>query len=638
MSQPNIIKIQGARVNNLKNITVEIPRNQLVVITGLSGSGKSSLAFDTLYAEGQRRYVESLSAYARQFLGKMSKPEVDNISGISPAIAIEQKSSNRNPRSTVGTSTEIYEYIKLLFARIGHTFSPISGKEVTRDSVSNVSDKITALPSDTKVMIFSPLLIKEKRTETEQLQVLQQMGFSRLGMFDKKRFVEIISIDEIKNYELGVGKSKIKNQKSKIDYKLLIDRLTIKSNDADLYSRVFDSIQTAYHEGNGICFVQILDGDLLEFSNRFELDGITFEKPNENFFSFNNPYGACPTCEGYGSIIGISEDLVVPNPSLSVYQDAIAIWRGEKMGEGKQQLIANAERLKFPIHKPYNQLTFAQKKMLWDGTKYSEGIYDLFKWIETQTHKIQYRVMLARYRGKTSCPDCNGTRLRKDAGYVKVSGKNIQELMLMPIDELQTFFSKLKLSEHETIIAKRILFEINSRLQFLLDVGLNYLTLNRLSNSLSGGEAQRINLATSLGSALVGSMYILDEPSIGLHGRDTERLIHVLKQLRDLGNSVIVVEHDEEIIKSADQIIDIGPLAGVHGGEVVFQGKTPVNGERCTVHGNASQKKHPSPESLTCKYLLGELKIPTPTFRRKWMDYIELKGACEHNLQNLDVK
>jgi excinuclease ABC subunit A len=659
MSQPNIIKIQGARVNNLKNITVEIPRNQFVVITGLSGSGKSSLAFDTLYAEGQRRYVESLSAYARQFLGKMSKPEVDNISGISPAIAIEQKSSNRNPRSTVGTSTEIYEYIKLLFARIGHTYSPISGKEVTRDSVSNVADKITALPNGTKVMIFSPLLIKENRTETEQLQVLQQMGFSRLGVFDKKGFVEIISIDDVQ--------SKIKNQKSKIptDYKLLIDRLTIKNDDADLYSRVFDSIQTAYHEGNGICFVQILDGEILEFSNRFELDGMTFEKPNENFFSFNNPYGACQTCEGYGSVIGISEDLVVPTPSLSVYDDAIAIWRGEKMGEGKQQLIANAERLKFPIHKPYNQLTLAQKDMLWNGTKYSEGIYDLFKWIETQAHKVQYRVMLARYRGKTACPDCNGTRLRKDAGYVKVTGKNIQELVLMPIDELIMFFKKIKLPEHETIIAKRILTEINSRLQFLMDVGLNYLTLNRLSNSLSGGEAQRINLATSLGSALVGSMYILDEPSIGLHSRDTERLIHVLKQLRDLGNSVIVVEHDEEIIKSADQIIDIGPLAGVHGGEVVFQGKIEngelkmeneklqitnyelqVDNQKSKIKNQKSSEAklhspftiHHSPESLTCKYLLGDLTIPIPSFRRKWTDYIELKGACEHNLQNLTVK
>ncbi|MCL2028635.1 MAG: excinuclease ABC subunit A, partial [Bacteroidales bacterium] len=432
MNQPNVIKIQGARVNNLKNITVEIPRNRLVVITGLSGSGKSSLAFDTLYAEGQRRYVESLSAYARQFLGKMSKPEVDNISGISPAIAIEQKSANRNPRSTVGTSTEIYEYIKLLFARIGHTFSPISGKEVTRDSVTNVADKITALPNDTKVMIFAPLLIKENRTETEQLQVLQQMGFSRLGVFNKKGFEEIVSIDDV-----GAGHAPpLQN------HKLLIDRLTVKTNDFDLYSRVFDSIQTAYHEGNGICYVQIVDGDLLEFSNRFELDGITFEKSNENFFSFNNPYGACPTCEGYGSVIGISEDLVVPNPSLSVYEDAIAIWRGEKMGEAKHHLIAHAERLKFPIHKPYNQLTPAQRKLLWDGNKYFEGIHDLFKWIETQTHKIQYRVMLARYRGKTPCPDCQGTRLRKDAGYVKINKKNIQDLVLMPIDELQLFFKK----------------------------------------------------------------------------------------------------------------------------------------------------------------------------------------------------
>jgi excinuclease ABC subunit A len=503
MSEKKNINIRGARVNNLKNISVEIPRNRLVVITGLSGSGKSSLAFDTLYAEGQRRYVESLSAYARQFLGKMSKPEVDDISGISPAIAIEQKSANRNPRSTVGTSTEIYEYIKLLFARVGHTFSPISGKEVTRDSVSNATDKIMALPNDTKVMIFAPLLIKENRTETEQLQVLQQMGFSRLGIFDNDKFQEIISIDDVENSpsfprkreprrarrsqspsEGIAGQARNdKQQPTANNQKLLIDRLTIKSDDADLYSRIFDSIQTAYHEGNGICFVQIIDGKLLEFSNRFELDGMVFEKPNENFFSFNNPYGACSTCEGYGSVIGISEDLVVPNPTLSVYENAIAIWRGEKMGEAKQHLIANAERLKFPIHKPYNQLTAEQRKLLWDGNSYFEGINDLFKWIETQTHKIQYRVMLARYRGKTPCPDCEGTRLRKDAGYVKVGGKNIQDLVLMPIDELQTFFNKIKLPKDEAVIAKRILQEINSRLQFLMDVGLNYLTLNRLSNS-----------------------------------------------------------------------------------------------------------------------------------------------------------
>ncbi|MCL2414877.1 MAG: excinuclease ABC subunit UvrA [Bacteroidales bacterium] len=657
MGDKKNITIRGARVNNLKNITVEIPRNKLVVITGLSGSGKSSLAFDTLYAEGQRRYVESLSAYARQFLGKMSKPEVDDISGISPAIAIEQKSANRNPRSTVGTSTEIYEYIKLLFARIGHTFSPISGKEVTRDSVSKATDEVTALPNDTKVMIFAPLLIKENRTESEQLQVLQQMGFSRLGKFGKKGFEEIVSIDDINNptevepppngrhceggtteathNDSGLLRLTARND----DQKLLIDRLTIKSNDPDLYSRVFDSIQTAYHEGNGICFVQIMGGKLLEFSNRFELDGITFEKPNENFFSFNNPYGACTTCEGYGSVIGISEDLVVPNPTLSVYENAVAIWRGEKMGEAKQHLIANAELLKFPIHKPYNKLTSEQRKLLWDGNKYFEGINDLFKWIETQTHKIQYRVMLARYRGKTLCPDCGGTRLRKDAGYVKVGEKNIQELVLMPIDELQTFFKKLKLPKDEAVIAKRILQEINSRLQFLMDVGLNYLTLNRLSNSLSGGEAQRINLATSLGSALVGSMYILDEPSIGLHSRDTERLIHVLKQLRDLGNSVIVVEHDEEIIRAADEIIDIGPLAGVHGGEVVFQGAVASTSSATGMRSlSLSKRPHSVPESLTCEYLLGKREIPIPAFRRKWTDYIELKGACEHNLQNLTVK
>ncbi|GHV72511.1 UvrABC system protein A [Bacteroidia bacterium] len=635
------IKIQGARVNNLKNISVEIPRNKLVVITGLSGSGKSSLAFDTLYAEGQRRYVESLSAYARQFLGKINKPEVNQISGISPAIAIEQKTGNYNPRSTVGTSTEIYEYLKLLYARIGRTISPVSGKEVTRDSVSSTTDSIFALPEGTKIVIFAPFIVKEQRSTHEQLQVLQQMGFSRMGRRLEDDTIETVIIDDVAN------QTTIDTQR----YLLLIDRLILKPNDPDLYSRIFESIQTAFHEGVGECLIQINGSELRPFSNRFELDGMVFEKPNENFFSFNNPYGACKTCEGYGSIIGISEDLVIPNPSLSVYEDAVAVWRGEKMSEGKMLLIKNAERLNFPIHKPYNQLTPEQKHLLWYGAEGIEGIYPLFKWIETQTYKIQYRVMLARYKGKTQCPDCQGSRLRHDTSYVKIVGKSILDLVMMPIDALQQFFNTLKLSDTESKIVHRILQEINSRLQFLMDVGLNYLTLNRLSSSLSGGEAQRINLATSLGSALVGSLYILDEPSIGLHSRDTARLIEALKHLRDLGNTVIIVEHDEEIIRAADEIIDIGPLAGIQGGTLVFQGNQAdlkkagiAIRKRVTNDPRLSQKHFDTkvflnePFSLTAAYLDGTFNIPQSIAYRKWKHRITLKGACEHNLKNVDVQ
>ncbi len=609
----NTIRIQGARVNNLKNISVEIPHNQFVVITGLSGSGKSSLAFDTLYAEGQRRYVESLSSYARQFLGKMGKPEVDNIVGISPAIAIEQKNINRNPRSTVGTSTEIYEYLKLLFARIGRTFSPISGGEVKRDSVSNVTDFIIGLNADTKIYIYCPFLVKENRTVEEQLKVLQQMGFSRMGKKEKKQ-IEVIRIDDL----LAQNTKQIKPE----DFYILIDRLTVKKDDHDFETRVFDSVQTAYYEGNGYCTIQH-DDQLTEFSNHFMLDGMKFEKPSENFFSFNNPYGACPTCEGFGNIVGISQDLVIPKPTLSVYEETVACWKGDRMSEWRAQVIKYAEKYKFPIHKPYLELTQAQKDMLWNGTKDFEGIYDFFKWVESKIQKVQYRVMLSRFRGKTTCPDCQGTRLRKDASYVKVGGKSIQELCLMPIEKLIVFFKELKLSESEQTVSKRLLDEINSRLTFLENVGLTYLTLNRLSGSLSGGESQRIRLATSLGSALVGSLYILDEPSIGLHSHDTNRLIQALHQLRDLGNTVIVVEHDEEIINASDYIIDIGPGAGRLGGEVVFEGQT---------------KDLKNAKTLTADYVFGRKEIPVPKTRRKWRNFIEVKGACEHNLKSLDVK
>ncbi|MCK3683370.1 excinuclease ABC subunit UvrA [Maribellus sp. YY47] len=607
------IEIQNARVHNLKNISLKIPRNKFIVVTGVSGSGKSSLAFDTLFAEGQRRYVESLSSYARQFLGRINKPEVDFINGIPPAIAIEQKVNTRNPRSTVGTSTEIYDYLKLLFARIGKTYSPVSGEIVSRHSVTDVVDFINSFDEGTRIIIASPLIPKNGRSILEEAELLMQQGFSRLETND-----EIKKIDELilaKSDDFCNGACN-----------LVIDRLSVQ-RDEDTQSRMADSVQTAFFEGNGECTIKayLPDGvQSAQFSNRFEADGIEFEEPSVHMFSFNNPVGACPTCEGYGKVIGIDEDLVIPNKSLSIYQDAIACWKGEKMGEWKNELIYAADKFGFPIHKPFYELTEEQKFLIWTGNQYFNGLNAFFKFLEESSYKIQYRVMLSRYRGKTVCPECKGSRLKREAGYVKISGKSIQELVLMPVSDLRELFRHLELTPHDVEIAKRILIEINNRLEFLCDVGLGYLTLNRLSSTLSGGESQRINLATSLGSSLVGSLYILDEPSIGLHSRDTEKLIKVLRRLQMIGNTVFVVEHDEEIIRAADEVIDIGPLAGQHGGEVVFQGN----------HEELAKK----PESLTTKYLTGVEKIPVPEKRRKWTNFIELVGARENNLKNIRVK
>ena len=585
-----MIKIHGARVNNLKNISVDIPQGKLVVITGLSGSGKSSLAFDTLYAEGQRRYVESLSSYARQFLGRMAKPEVDLIENIAPAVAIEQKVNTSNPRSTVGTSTELYEYLKLMFARIGRTYSPVSGVEVKRHSVSDVVDYVFTHPEGTRITIFAPLLTSKEHPLRPQLEMLHQEGFMRVAVKG--------TVVRIEDY-LASGAADPEPGLTTDDVTLLVDRIQVHANDPvsgltidDQTARVAESVQTAFFEGRGSCIIhsEQPDGSASEtrhFSNRFEADGITFEKPNPNFFSFNNPYGACPTCGGYGSVIGIDEDLVVPNKSLSIYDDAVMCWRGEKMSEWKNHFIRLSTKLDFPIHTPYCELTPEQHDLLWHGSGSWEGIDGFFKWVEEQGYKIQYRVMLSRYRGKTACPDCRGTRLRKDAEYVKVCGRSISELLAMPVTDFAGWLESIAseapaeeshngmpttLTAHEREVVRRLLIELNHRVGYLLDVGLGYLSLNRLSNSLSGGESQRINLATSLGSSLVGSMYILDEPSIGLHSRDTDRLIRVLKQLRDLGNTVIVVEHDEDIMRAADYIIDIGPGAGRMGGEVVFAG------------------------------------------------------------------
>lgn len=618
MSSPvkasSYIQIKGARVHNLKNIDLNIQRNKFVVISGLSGSGKSSLAFDTLYAEGQRRYVESLSSYARQFLGRINKPEVDYIKGIPPAIAIEQKVNTRNPRSTVGTSTEIYDYLKLLFARVGHTFSPISGKEVKQHHVGDVTNFIFSFPENTRFLIGAPLKVRNGGTVVQEAELLMQQGFTRLEVND-----EIRRIDELLK---DLDGNSCEGSKCNI----VIDRATV-VNDEDNMSRIADSVQTAFYEGHGECVVKIFqESGIIEehFSNLFEADGIEFEEPSVHTFSFNNPVGACKTCEGYGKVIGIDEDLVIPNKSLSVYQDAIACWKGEKMGEWKDALIYAAEKFSFPIHKPYYELTEEQRQLLWSGNRHFEGLNQFFKMLEENTYKIQYRAMLSRYRGKTTCPECRGTRLKKEAMYVKVDGKSIQDLVLMPVDELQQFFRLLKLSDHETQVADRILTEINNRLEFLADVGLGYLTLNRLSSTLSGGESQRINLATSLGSSLVGSMYILDEPSIGLHSRDTARLIKVLRKLQKLGNTVLVVEHDEDIIREADEIIDIGPLAGRLGGEVVFQG--------------THEQLETSSRSMTANYLTGKEQIEVPKSRRKWNNYIEVLGARENNLKNVNVK
>ena len=611
------IFIKGARVNNLKNIDVEIPKGKLVVITGLSGSGKSSLAFDTLFAEGQRRYVESMSSYARQFLGRMTKPEVDYIHGLSPAVAIEQKVHTSNPRSTVGTSTEIYEYLKLLFARIGRTFSPISGVEVKRHSVSDVVDYILTFADGDRVMILSPLEDSKERPLRSQLDILHQEGYQRVMVKGT-----VIRIEDIGNVELDK------------EVYLVIDRVTVNHGDDELKARVGESVQAAFFEGRGSCRVALVGGTAADFSNRFEADGITFEKPNPNFFSFNNPYGACPTCQDYGSVIGIDENMVVPNKSRSIYENAVVCWNGDKMQDVKREFIRHAAVIDFPIHKPYFELTPEQKDVLWHGDGTWEGIDGFFRWVESQSYKIQYRVMLARYRGRTVCPECQGRRLRKDAEYVKVDGRSISELTEMPVAKLVTWFSDIesRLTPHECAVTERLLTEIKNRLGYLVDVGLGYLTLNRLSNSLSGGESQRINLATSLGSSLVGSMYILDEPSIGLHSRDTGQLISVLKRLRDLGNTVIVVEHDEDIIRAADYLIDIGPGAGRLGGEVVYSGDLKVLKDL----KDAKDLKVPK-NSLTFDYLLGRRTIAVPKSRRRWRDRISIHGAYCNNLKHIDV-
>ena len=611
------ILIKGARVNNLKNISLDIPRNKFVVITGVSGSGKSSLAFDTLYAEGQRRYVESLSSYARQFLGRIDKPEVDYIKGIPPAIAIEQKVNTRNPRSTVGTSTEIYDYLKLLYARVGRTFSPISGNEVKRHHVTDVVDYINSLPLGTRVAILSPIAIPDERSIKEHLDILNQQGFSRLEVNE-----QFLRMDDF------LASSNTLNANCK-NINLVIDRISVNKDSEDNNSRLGDSVQTAFYEGRGECIIKVFDEKSVitsttNFSNKFEADGIIFEEPSEYMFAFNNPLGACPKCEGFGSVIGIDEDLVIPNKNFSIYEDAIACWKGEVMSEWKDVLVRNAHKFDFPVHKPYYQLSVEERRLLWIGNSYFYGLDNFFNHLEDKSYKIQNRVMLARYRGKTVCPDCSGTRLRKEASWVKICGKSIHELVLMPVSELSEWFSGISLSEHESKVAKRLLTEINSRLDFLNRVGLGYLNLNRLSSTLSGGESQRINLATSLGSSLVGSLYILDEPSIGLHSRDTQLLIGVLKNLRNLGNTVVVVEHDEEIIRSCDEIIDIGPGAGQHGGEVVYQGEF--------------DKLTSVKESLTTQYLTGVEEIKVPSSRRSWNHKIELTGVRENNLKGIDLQ
>ena len=600
----NII-IKGAQVHNLKNVDVAIPRNKLVVITGLSGSGKSSLAFDTLYAEGQRRYVESLSSYARQFLGRLDKPKVEYIKGIAPAIAIEQKVNTTNARSTVGTSTEIYDYIKLLYARVGRTFSPVSGQEVKKNTVTDVVSEVKKLELDSKWLLLAPIHLEKGRKLEDKLNVLLQQGFARI-LVDG----EMVRLDDLPK---GLNKKELF---------LIVDRIVVKYEE-EFYNRLADAVQTAFFEGKGICYLQELNSDKrFTYSNNFEIDGIYFLEPNVHLFSFNNPYGACPICEGYGNIIGIDSELVVPNTSLSIFENAIFPWRGESMSWYKDELVKNAYKFDFPIHKPYFELTDAQKELVWAGNEYFQGLNDFFKELEEKNYKIQNRVMLSRYRGKTKCNSCKGKRLRIEASYVKINGKTVSDLVDLPIRHLVEFFKNIELNEYEKQIAKRLLIEINNRLSFLTEVGLDYLTLNRNSATLSGGESQRINLATSLGSSLVGSMYILDEPSIGLHPKDTERLIKVLLSLRDLGNTVIVVEHDEDIMKASDMIIDIGPEAGTHGGNLVAQG----------TYNEILQS-----DSLTSQYLNGKLEISVPKKRRPFKNHIEIKGARENNLQNIDV-
>ena len=615
-TKKNYIVVERSRVHNLKDVSLYIPRNKFIVATGLSGSGKSSLAFDTLYAEGQRRYVESLSAYARQFLGRLQKPECDKITGIPPAVAIEQKVITRNPRSTVGTSTEIYDYMRLLFGRIGKTYSPVTGEPVRHHDVEDVISVATAYPEGTKIAIVSPIILPESRTLQTQLEIFSKAGYSRV--VDEKGQVK--NIEDILNSQIP------EENILKVKY-LLIDRMSV-SSQTDEISRLAESIETAFFEGRDslILFVYQNNDSIVkhEFSKRFEADGITFMEPSEQMFNFNNPYGACPTCEGFGKTMGISPDLVIPNQELSIFEDAVACWKGEKMGEWKRDFIHSVSGTDFPIHRPYKELTEQQRKLLWEGSPSFPGINGFFRWVATQQQKIQYRIMMARYRGKTICPDCQGSRLRREAGYIKIAGKSITDLVTLPVDKLYEWFKNLSLESHDKQIASRLLIEIINRLGFLVDVGLGYLTLDRLSNTLSGGESQRINLATSLGSSLVGSLYILDEPSIGLHPRDTEKLIGVLKQLQKIGNTVFVVEHDEDIMKAADHLIDVGPEAGANGGQIVYEG--PFS------------KLKDAENSFTAKYLTGSLKIPVPKIRRKWNSYIEIKGASENNLKNIDVR
>jgi excinuclease ABC subunit A len=605
------IEVKGARVHNLKNIDFSISRNSFVVVTGLSGSGKSSLAFDTLYAEGQRRYVESLSSYARQFLGRMNKPEVDFIKGLPPAIAIQQKVNTRNPRSTVGTSTEIYDYLKLLFARIGKTYSPVSGSEVKKETVTDVVDYILSLEVGIRALILCPYEGFHKLDFDQMVSDLKHIGVNRIEIDD-----ETIKITDITSQQVKKARS----------FRLVIDRITI-SKDEDSVNRYSDSVQDAFRLGNGICIIQAFEtepGSTREFSDSFEADGIAFEEPSVHMFTFNNPLGACPTCEGYGKILGIDEDLVIPDKNLSVYEDAVVCWKGEKMQEWKKELIFNADKFGFPIHKPIYQLSGEQQQLLWTGNRYFGGINGFFDYLENNKYKIQYRVMLARYRGKTVCPDCKGKRLKKETGYVKIAGYSMQDLVDLSADQLQPIIENISLPPYELKISKRLLLEIKNRLNYLCDVGLGYLTLNRLSNSLSGGESQRINLSTTLGSSLVGSLYVLDEPSIGLHPRDTHRLIKVLNDLKKIGNTILVVEHEEEIIRASDEILDIGPLAGRLGGEVVFSGS----------YSDLISKS----DGLTARYLTHKEKIHIPSIRRKWTNYIEIIGARENNLKNIDVR
>ena len=624
MSEDKYILVKGARVNNLKNVEVSIPRNKLVVVTGLSGSGKSSLAFDTLYAEGQRRYVESLSSYARQFLGRMKKPECDFIKGLPPAIAIEQKVSSRNPRSTVGTSTEIYEYLRLLYARVGKTYSPVTGQLVKKHDTEDIVACMQTYSPGTRFTVLAPLVVREGRSVQEQLTVAMQQGFARVEMNGEIMRIEEV-LENLTNDNATKSDDDISPSPSRhCQLNIVIDRLSVDDSKETL-SRLIDSTETAFYEGGGTCMLRFYPAGILHtFSKQFEADGITFEEPTEQLFSFNSPMGACPTCGGFGRVIGIDEQLVIPNTALSVYDGCVVCWRGEKMSAWRDEFIHIAAKNNFPIFTPYYELTQAQKDFLWHGPRTKPCIDSFFKMLEENQYQIQYRVMLARYRGKTMCPTCRGSRLKKEAEYVKIGGRNICELVDMPVTELHSFFAQLMLNEHDAAIAKRLLIEINSRLQFLLDVGLGYLTLNRLSNTLSGGESQRINLVTSLGSPLVGSLYILDEPSIGLHSRDTDKLIRVLRQLQEAGNTVVVVEHDEDIIRAADYIIDVGPHAGRLGGQIVYQGDM--------------HDLQPGTESHTVRYLLDEETIAVPATRRPWNNYIEVRGARHHNLKGIDIK